>query len=140
MIVEEKIQIIGDKMKIPGFSAEACIEERRNRWSHRQEASGRQRGEPQRPVLVPQLRGPGSEGGLASCIDDCVDTHPGWTAKLCRKACLSSPDGPPPLPANPTNRDLGIAGCWFVWAGCEVSPIGFLCDELRDHCLAENRG
>ena len=123
-------------MKIPGFSAEACIEERRNRWSHRQEASGRQRGKPQGPVLVPQLGGKGYEG-KGSCIDRCVDTHPRWPVALCRKACRTA-DGPPPPPADPTNRDIGIGGCWAWWAFCKADPFMFFCDEVRDHCIADN--
>ena len=68
-------------------------------------------GENQRTSVVPQLGGKGFQG-LASCILDCRDSHPTWTASRCNAACRASEIGSGGGPSNPTNRALSIAGCW----------------------------
>ena len=124
---------------MPGFTAEASLSYRKYREVRTQrEVVGEQLDKRQRSVVIPQRGGPGFEG-LGNCISDCRDSHPTWSAALCRKACVSSPDGPPPPPTDPTNRDLSIGGCWAWYFGCRANPFGFFCGEVRDRCLADIR-
>lgn len=120
-------------MNIPEFTAHASLYRTSNSYC----SLAFDRASPLRTVLVPQLGGPGFEG-WANCISDCVDTHPHWTAAQCRASCRD-PGAPPPPPADPTNRDLSIAGCWFRWSLCNADPLGFGCDQVRDRCLADIR-
>ena len=120
-------------MNIPDFTAEASLYRTSN--SYRPLAFDRV--SPQRAVVIPQRGGPGFEGFWA-CVQDCKDENPGWTTRECQAACrdVGGPGGPPP-PADPTNRDLSIAGCWAWWAACKINPFSFGCDEVRDRCLAD---
>ncbi len=120
-------------MNIPEFTAQASL----YRTSNHYRSLAFDCASPQRTVLVPQLGGPGFEG-FGNCISDCADLHPDWTAARCGAACRAN-DGPPPPPTDPTNRDLGIAGCWFWWTACTTNPFGFGCDLVRDRCLADIR-
>jgi hypothetical protein len=131
-------------MNLPAFTAQASL----YRTSTIYRSLG-QWGEPQRTVLIPQLRGPGA-GSLADCLNDCADAHPDWTAARCRLSCRD-PGGIPGSGSGQQKDAASIVLCWAnyglctgvglaifrpdLWASCIFSGI-CSCEDMRDSCLS----
>lgn len=134
-------------MSIPRFTAQASL----YRTSHRYRSLAFDRASTQRTILAPQLGGPGFKG-LAGCLSDCADAHPGWTAARCRMYCRD-PGGTSPggtsVGYGPSCENSPPASCYAYLANCALGPwacyiaTGFVEDCLEDsrrECLIARHG
>lgn len=87
-----------NEMKIPGFTAEASLNESSNRC--RSLPIGRTR--PEMDVVIPQIGGREFKG-FGGCVSDCMDLHPEWSLEQCRQSCRDPLGG----------TDLGTSSSWI---------------------------
>ena len=107
-------------MKIPGFTAQASLYSAND--SHH--SSLVDRTSTKESIVVPQLGGSGYEG-QKSCLIDCVERHPDWTAERCKLSCRD-PGGTTPsstvtlTPTLTAKADIDAIEAWYSQFG----PIG----------------
>jgi hypothetical protein len=132
---------------MPGFTAEASLYNGKARYTgrYRQEALGEQRGELQRTVVIPQVRGPDAPNP-GDCFSDCRDTHPDWTAARCRASCRD-PVGTIPVGSRvgygpfcedspPDECNIGFVACCLA---SDPFTCAFICSDYKEVCLEDSR-
>src|SRR5690242_20596941 len=107
-------------MKIPGFTAQASLYSANN--SHHSSLFDRTSAEGS--VVVPQVGGSGYEGH-GSCLIECAEQHPDWTAERCKLSCRD-PGGTSPsstITLTPTLTATASIDPYDAWYS-QFGPIG----------------
>ncbi len=113
------------KLNMPGFNAHASLY---SPGKHYRPAGSEPQG--QGHSLVPQLGGKGFKG-FNGCINDCLDSHSGWTREQCARSCRD-PGHAGTSSDSSFNDFLSSTGIDFWEAGCSAMLNPLLCAKVGD--------